>query len=135
MSPSDVGVVCGLSLVGTGAIPLCLGHSCEPPLSWEERESVERKERHWPVVSISSQHHLELLPVTVMAIFLLGAGEGISGHLTLQFPNGSWISAVCGTWKASLSNLYVPELVSLLVILSIEENSQWSESGHWHGSP
>lgn len=44
VSLSDLGVVCGLSLVGAGAIPLCLGHSCEPPLSWEERESIERKE-------------------------------------------------------------------------------------------
>lgn len=72
VSPSDLGVVCGLSLVGAGAIPLCLGHSCELPLSWEERESIERKERHWPVVSISSQHHPDLLPVNIMAIFLLG---------------------------------------------------------------
>lgn len=81
-SPSDLGVVCDLSLGGAGATLLCLGHSCEPPLSWEERENTERKERLWPVVSISSQYHLQLLPVNTMAVFLVGA-EGIFGHPAL----------------------------------------------------
>jgi hypothetical protein len=85
VSPSDLRVVCDLSLGEAGATPLCLGHSSEPPLSWEERDNTESEERE---TLASCQHHLQLLPVNTMAVFLLGA-EGISGHPTLQFPRGS----------------------------------------------
>lgn len=51
--PSDLGVVCGHSLTGARATRLCLGHSCEPPLSWEERERVEERE------TLASCQHLQ----------------------------------------------------------------------------
>lgn len=60
-SPSDLGVVCDLSLGGAGATLLCLGHSCEPPLSWEERENTERKER------LASCQHLQPVSPAVVA--------------------------------------------------------------------
>lgn len=131
-------------LVGQGIAPFCFGHSCGPLLSWEKRESVERRERHWPVVSISSQHHLQLLPMTIMAILLLG-GEGISGHPALQFPSGSWIAAVWVLGKQAcqifmflsgacrsvmLLNLLLPQAFPA----SRKILNMWSKSVHWQGS-
>lgn len=135
------------NLVGQGATSLWLGCSREPPLLWEERERVERKQ------TLSSCQHVEHAPPGAMACecppcYHLPPGE--RGHLwallTLQFLGGSWICAARHPYKAGLPKFYVsvwslqaidaPESVTPQGILSIMRNSQHvaQECRHWHGS-
>lgn len=129
-------------LLGQGLHHSALGIPASLPCHGKRGKEL-RKERHWPVVSISSQHHLDLSPVNIMSIFLLG-DEGILGHPTLQFPRGSWISAILGKQACQISmflcrargpvlflNWSLPPACSALrKILNM-----WSKSVHWHRSP